>query len=269
MTNTKTKVFWKAQELTELSKHYIDFKMRGNSMTDSIRLAQEAFLPKERHRNIHCMSQMPKGWTELVDIAKKDYIEAQRLEKAIPKPEVEPVLESKKQSTPDLSFGDILGMAQKQFMDTVLTALANKVADLVISKLQDSSVGAATLSPQIQEALHVHVRKHNAEGIQEPKVAKTKVVIIGMLPRQLENLIPEYPMLELSVIEKVTSAKKIASKLANADRVISMTTHMSHSLEEQVKASVKRGCYKRIHGGLTKFREELTRLSVSLNELAG
>jgi hypothetical protein len=87
-------------------------------------------------------------------------------------------------------------------------------------------------------------------------ICKPKVGILGALPQQGEIIVTAFPQLRIKAIDKNLTSGALRDAIAQCDRVISMTSFISHSMDAiGVKTLGDR--YTRVDGGISSVRRQL------------
>lgn len=87
-------------------------------------------------------------------------------------------------------------------------------------------------------------------------VVKPKIGILGALAQQGEVIAAAYPQLRIKAIDKNLSGQSLREAVLNCDRVISMTSFISHSMDAVAHKAVG-DKYTRVDGGVSAVRRQI------------
>ena len=275
----KKNVIWGYDEIEVLVQQYLDNKDAGLKSIPSVNKAQLS-LKEDRRRAITTMAMMPQRWhNRLYEV--REELALQTVGKSVSTPEVKSVPEVVVPNAMDL-----LGVAQSNLNEDFMNALADKLIErllkrfdigLSVAKLVETKVQDKVETVAVPKVQHTHESrktpqavistapipvkvKHDPMPKQCASVKRRKIVIVGMLDKQVQQLAGDYPTLVLRAVEKNMATKQMTDAIRSADAVLGMTKFMSHNLEGVIRGAQKFSVYTRIDGGMGKFREALNQI---------
>lgn len=152
----------------------------------------------------------------------------------------------------------------------LLDALLSRGAASLQTMLENALVNAFS-SESVKRAMVVNLHMNRAEGATQeykanpPTVAasvasnvvyKPKIGILGALAQQGEAITTSYPQLRIKAIDKNLTGQSLRDAVLGCDRVISMTSFISHSMDAVAhKALGDR--YTRVDGGVSSVRRQI------------
>lgn len=152
----------------------------------------------------------------------------------------------------------------------LLDALLSRGAASLQTMLENALVNAFS-SDAVKRAMVVNLHMDRAErSAQEYKahppsvggsvaasvVCKPKIGILGALPQQGETIAASYPQLRIKAIDKNLSGQSLREAVSGCDRVIAMTSFISHSMAATVQKTLGER-YTRIDGGVSSVRRQI------------
>lgn len=151
-------------------------------------------------------------------------------------------------SVPSTPIGEIL--------DEVISTLAEHLARQVI--LRAEPLIAQKLKAVI-ESVATPPKQSFVPGAHTDaaKVNKKKVLIIGLLPSQVNLIQREYgSLLDITFLTADDSQHRVQSVAKHSDAVYTMISFISHKVTESIK-SVNPRALNQVHGGVTDLRNKL------------
>lgn len=152
----------------------------------------------------------------------------------------------------------------------LLEALLSRGAASLQTMLEGALVNAFS-SPAVRQAMVVNLHMDRAEGSAQAfkanpptttanapanVVCKPLVGILGALPQQGQIIAAAYPQLRIRIIDKNLTGPTLRDSVQNCDRVISMTSFISHSMDG-VASKAAGDRYTRVDGGVSAVRRQI------------
>ena len=220
-----TKVFWtSAERETVLTRALYLHRTSGYSPYESIKRAQEQ-LPVTRRRNL----QHQSSCTDLIRELKKRAYDATDVKRKAPAVEPSPVVAS-----------DATPVTLEQTFDGLVRALAEKFADVL-----KQEVKRAVLDLERE----FKTQKHNPEQAQTIKVARPRIIVIGLLGDQVKNIDHEFgSVFDLKFID---TDRAMGLTPPDADAYLLMKNFINHPLYHRYRGFDN---HVLIDGGMTSLR---------------
>jgi hypothetical protein len=118
------------------------------------------------------------------------------------------------------------------------------VVNLYMDKAESSAQSCATNAPTV------------SANVAANAVYKPKIGILGALAQQGEALAASFPQLRIKVIDKNLTGSPLRDAIAHCDRVISMSSFISHSMDSTA-AKTMGDRYTRVDGGVSSVRRQI------------
>lgn len=200
----KTKIFWNAAEQDAVRAELVRV-LRENPLlrAENALAAAQCVLPMERRRKMHqSYLYRVRDW---IEAARR---EAKRPQEPTPAPAAPPV---QPEPQPDLL---------RAILDQFLDALADKVAARVALRVADAA-------PGVQLRL-----KHDPAPPPNDRVARTGVLVVGLLEQQAHTIIHLFPQLELTCL---TTEEALKREPLRRSHTVLMTKFINHSVQDRYR----------------------------------
>lgn len=263
-TAKRRSVFWTADEKRVIaleSKRLLN-GFENMSKLEAIRKAIEYALPVERHRTVEALSVVAwieDEWKALdeVERATKAEREAREHAQALER-QAEESRRAIEAARIEAEKAKAIDPASMPF-ETLIEAIGVKVAGMLLrsigEQLQDS------IMQRVTEALsHMAMPAGLPEGVARlhpaPRNRKPRVLIVGLLNQQAQDM--ERALGELLSLDfvKVEHANTLEDKARNADLVVLMTKFISHQHQDIVRGVNEHIVYR--NGGVSELKRYLT-----------
>lgn len=152
----------------------------------------------------------------------------------------------------------------------LIGALLTRGAASLQTMLEAALVNAFS-SPAVKQAMVVNLHMDRAEGSAQAfkanpptatatapanVICKPLVGILGALPQQGQIIAAAYPQLRIKAIDKNLTGTTLRDAVLNCDRLISMTSFISHSMDG-IASKALGDRYTRVDGGVSSVRRQI------------
>lgn len=229
-----TKIFWTPDEQAALYAEMVrQFKAEPLLRKEQVLEAAQLVLPKERRRKMH--SSAVYRWRDLIDKARA----AARAESKVKQPMLEPPASA----APPAPQPDLL----RAILEPLLEALAEKIVERIELKAADFGGG-------VQQAYALRL-KHDPSPPPNERVARTGVLVIGLLNQQAQTIINLFPQLEITCL---TTEEALKREPLRRSHTVLMTKFINHSVQDKYrKAETLHLC----NGGVSELSAILKNIS--------
>jgi hypothetical protein len=222
----KKRVFWTAEEKQSLIKHAINIldKNPGVTQLEALRRAQKAELPPERQRKIQAVT-LEKWYADAVGRTSR---EAHRA--AIQTTKIEMVKEVVivPIGLADMPLEDIIGELLRRILFS--TGVDHKIRGMFVAPLIQA------VRQELPSLARLILSERKQIKVSTTKSEIQKVLVIGLLPEQENEIIKEFDgVISLSFF-KSGNMDSLRAMSASVDRVILMRRFTSHSIQDVAKA---------------------------------
>lgn len=237
----KVKVFWTSREKMELA--IATKKEISSGIPLTVRLINEVInriFPIERRRTIVSFSNVPELREMIAAIVESNTTNP----------------------TEKVSVGSCpseVVIDQTSELVRLLVSMLSPVISRVVEQILKESIDTAE---QILKGEHIYA-KSNGETEKEEKIAKRKIVVVGMLNKEAARLEAEFSSIfNLKIYNHNQSINTLRYMLPSADVVLLSADNCTHSAEAMIKSKFP-GKHIRIRGGYTTMRDELRSIAAS------
>lgn len=232
------------------------------SKLEAIRKAVEYALPAERHRTLNTFGDVAwieDEWKAIEEVERATAAERQSRERAL---ELERQAEESRRAIEaaraEAEKAKAIDPASLPF-ETLIEAIGVKVAGMLLRSIGEQL--QESIMQRITEALgHMGAHAPLPEGVARlhpaPRNRKPRVLIVGLLNQQAQDM--ERALGELLSLDfvKVEHANTLEDKARNADLVVLMTKFISHQHQDIVRGVNEHIVYR--NGGVTELKRYLT-----------
>lgn len=232
------------------------------SKLEAIRKAVDYALPAERHRTINTFGDVAwieDEWKAIEEVERATTAERQSRERAL---ELERQAEESRRAIEaaraEAEKAKAIDPASLPF-ETLIEAIGVKVAGMLLRSIGEQL--QESIMQRITEALgHMGAQAPLPEGVARlhpaPRHRKPRVLIVGLLNQQAQDM--ERALGELLSLDfvKVEHASTLEDKARNADLVVLMTKFISHQHQDIVRSVNEHVVYR--NGGVTELKRYLT-----------
>jgi hypothetical protein len=153
---------------------------------------------------------------------------------------------------------------------SLIGALLTRGAASLQAVLEVALVNAFS-SPAVKQAMVVNLHIDRAEGSAQAfkanppsatanapanVICKPLIGILGALPQQGQVIAAAYPQLRIKAIDKNLTGTTLRDAVLNCDRLISMTSFISHSMDG-IASKALGDKYTRVDGGVSSVRRQI------------
>lgn len=204
-----TKIFWTKDEQDAIYAEMVR-QLAANPLLrkEQVLEAAQLVLPKERRRKMH--SSAVYRWRDMID-------KARAAARAVPTPE----------PTPAPAAEPAQPKPQPDLLRAILEPLLEALADKIVERIE---LKAAEFGGVQQN--HVLRPKHNPVPPPSERVARTGVLVIGLLNQQAQTIINLFPHLEITCLTPEEALKRDALRRSYT---VLMTKFINHSVQDKYR----------------------------------
>lgn len=148
--------------------------------------------------------------------------------------------------------------SHKPEIEDVAQQLAKRISSLVLAQISNELTPILDTFKGLNQQLMRLVVDISVEKPAENAVSKKNILIVGLLKQQEQVIASDFSHLGLKFVDQ-NKIGNLKDSCKNADLVISMTKFISHATDYALTSTVR--CpYKRVDGGLSSLRKELSNL---------
>lgn len=205
-----TKIFWTQDEQDAIYAEMVR-QLTANPLLrkEQVLEAAQLVLPKDRRRKLH--NSAVYRWRDMIDKARAAARTAPTPEPT-PAPAAEP---AQPKPQPDLL---------RAILDPLIEALADRIVERIELK-------AADFGPGVQQAYSLRL-KHDPAPPPSDRVARTGVLIVGLLNQQAATIISHFPHLEITCL---TTEEALKREPLRRSHTLLMTKFINHSVQDKYR----------------------------------
>lgn len=205
-----TKIFWTPDEQEALYAEMVrQFVANPLLRKEQVLEISQLVLPKDRRRKMH--NSAVYRWREMIDKARAAARAEPKLEPT-PAPAVEP---AQPKPQPDL-------------LRAILDPLIEALADRIVERME---LRAADFGGGVQHAYALRI-KHDPAPPPNERVARTGVLVVGLLNQQAQTIINLFPHLEITCL---TTEEALKREPLRRSHTLLMTKFINHSVQDKYR----------------------------------